>query len=399
MLRSMRDPGRRKAGDIVPSLPSSFVIRHSSFARAGVPVAGLVGLCLLALAAALPTASRPASSRPPASQPAGQDVQAYYEDRLAQLAPDDANGLYALALECSNRDRPDLAARLCRQILQTWPEHRRAKVLLRAASRRLAAASRPGPASRPPAADAAAASRPAPASRTGPRSVLTMPRVLSPKAINRIRLAEFRVDDMDDRPRIELPRTVIQEFLDEADKTQAMSQVDKDRFNQPGNDDKLRYIINITGNRYFDQIQMTSEPKAMVVFRKRVWPVISRGCGSPACHGGDNAGHLRFVLPPFAGQAMATNFYIITRFEDAQGPLVDREHPEASRLLQFGLSAEQAEAQHPVAIPPPFSGPGDPKYLIVLDWIRQLRRPALDCGITDAMWQNMPRRPTTAPAE
>ena len=137
----------------------------------------------------------------------------------------------------------------------------------------------------------------------------------------------------------------------------------------------------------------------MADFRRKVWPVISRGCATPTCHGGDKAGHLRFVLPPSSGPAMTTNFYTISTFEDSEGRLVDREHPEASRLLQFGLSAEQAEARHPAAAAPAFSGPNDPKYLIVLDWIRQLRRPAPDYRITDAMWQNMPRRPATAPAK
>jgi hypothetical protein len=400
----------RRCGTMIPAvqarripslLSSSFITHHSSLRRAGIPVAALAAwcLCLVALAA-LPLTSRPASSQPPASQMSPRDFQAYYQTHLAELAPDDVDGLYALARMCANKDRPDLAAQLCHQILEIRPAYNRARVLLRASSQRMAAGSRPAPASRSAATRrAATASRPAPGPSARPQPDLTTLSVLSPEAINRIRLAEFRVDDMTDRPRLRLPRSVIQDFLEEADKAQAMTQLDKNRFNQPGNDDKLRYIINITGDRYFDRIQMTTEPRAMADFRRRAWPVIARGCATPTCHGGGDAGHLRFVLPVSYGPAMATNFYIASRFETATGKLVDREHPEASLLLQFGLSPEQAELRHPSAIAPAFNGPNDPRYLIVLDWIRQLRCPAPDYRITDRMWQRMPVRPTNPPAK
>ena len=137
----------------------------------------------------------------------------------------------------------------------------------------------------------------------------------------------------------------------------------------------------------------------MASFRQRIWPIISRGCAAPACHGGQKAGHLRFVLPVSYGPAMSTNFYILSQFEAGEGKLVDRDHAEASLLLQFGLSTEQAEWKHPVAITPVFQSTGDPKYQIVLDWIRQLHSPAPDYGITDRMWQGLPGRLAAPKAE
>ena len=224
---------------------------------------------------------------------------------------------------------------------------------------------------------------------------LTVAGVLGPEAINRIRFGEFHVDDMTDRPRVKIPKTVIQEFIEYAAKAQSMSDVDWNLFHRADNDDKLRWIVKKSdARRYVDNIQLTSEPHSMAAFRQKVWPIVSRGCAAPNCHGGEKAGHLRYVLPTTYGPAMSTNFYIVSCFEAGEGLLVNRKIPEASLLLRFGLPADQGEWKHPVATTPAYTGPNDPKYQVVLDWIRQLRTPCPDYGITDRMWQAFPNRPT-----
>jgi hypothetical protein len=333
-----------------------------------------------------PAQSRPASTTSPsphppdASQPAG-DFQILYQTRLAELKPNDAEGLYSLAVLCSSRQRPDLAADLSRKILASWPAHTKAKALLRAATVRMAATSRTTPTSRP------AMSQPA----------LTVAGVLTPEAINRIRFAEFLADDMTDRPRVKIAKIVLQEFLELVTKAKSMNDDDLNQFNRSDNDDKLRWIIKKSdAQRYVDNIQLNSEPRSMATFRQKIWPIINHGCAAPNCHGGEKAGHLAYVLPTTYAPVMPTNFYIVSRFEAPEGLLVNRQHPEASLLLQFGLPPDQSEWKHPVASLPTYSGPNDPKYQIVLDWIRQLRTPCPDYGITDRMWQPFPNQ-TTAP--
>jgi hypothetical protein len=360
----------------------------------GLGAIATVCLTVAAVRAAPPTASQPirpaaAATRPAAaSQPASAsqptvDFQAYYETRLAEIQLNDPQALYSLALLCSNRQRPDLAADLARRILVTWPAHNKAKMLLRASTMRLATMSQPAPASRP------AMSEPA----------LVVAGVLSQKAINRVRFHELQVDDMTDRPRVQIPKAVLQEFIDHATKAQSMSDLDWTLFRRADNDDKLRWIIKKTdAEQYIDHIQLASEPRSMTLFRRKVWPVISRGCAAPHCHGGDKGGHLRYVLPTAYGPAMTTNFYIASRFEVGEGRLVNREIPEASLLLQFGLPADQTQWRHPIATPSTYTGPNDPKYQIVLDWIRQLRTPSPDYGITDLMWQPYPPRPPATQA-
>ncbi len=322
----------------------------------------------------------------PTTQPIQGDFEDTYQARLAEIKSKDPEGLFQLALLCSTNNRPDLAANLCRQVLASWSAHARAKALLRASNQRLAVTSRSG-----------TASRPASGQPTTSQPGLTIAGVLGPEAINRVRFREFRFEDMTDRPRVTLSRQVIQEFLEEAAKSQAMSDLDKNLFNRADNDDKLRWIIKVAGDRYLGRIQMTSEPRSMATFRQKIWPILGKGCAVPACHGGEKAGSLRYVLPVSYGPAMATNFYIVGQFETGQGKLINREHPEASLLLQYGLSGEQAEFKHPVAIPPVFTSISDGKYQIVLEWIRQRQSPTPNYGITDRMWQNLPGRPTVPP--
>ena len=125
--------------------------RWKSLGIAGLGALAAVCLCAAAVRAALPAASRPArasATHPVAASQAIADFQAYYETRLAEIKPHDAEGLFSLALLCSNRQRPDLAADLSRQILASWPAHTKAKTLLRASTLRMAATSLPAPASR-----------------------------------------------------------------------------------------------------------------------------------------------------------------------------------------------------------------------------------------------------------
>ena len=205
----------------------------------------IVGACFCAEGAwaAAPAASQPdksrspvtrpaAASRPAAtSQPIAGDFQAYYQLRLAETKPNDVEGLFSLALLCSTKDRPDLASDLCRKILENYPAHVRAKALLRASNMRRAAASAPSATSR----------------STVTQPTFTLAGVLSPEAVNRIRFGEFHVEDMTDRPRVSMSKQVIREFLDEAARNQAMTDLDQKLFNEGANDDKLRWMIKIAG--------------------------------------------------------------------------------------------------------------------------------------------------------
>lgn len=326
-------------------------------------------------------ASQPAGAflSAPQSQPA---FEAWYREQLRQVKPTDTNQLCKLALACLTSKHPAEAAEVCRRVLAAWPEHARAKELLRA-SNRLQLATRPAvpspgslTTSSRPAAEPAAFRKPA-----GTTSILTA------VAMSRLRFAEFNFNDMSDRPHVVIPPAVSQEFLAEMDKTGAMSQQEKLQFLRSSNDDKLRWIMLHTGDRFSDRIQVMSEPHSLSAYRQKVWPIISKSCALAACHGGEQAGHLHLVSPTNLPAVGATNFYILSTFEGNDGRMIDRLHPEASLLLQYGLPAEQAEFKHPAASRPLYTGTNDKRYQIVLEWIRSLRSPTPEYGLTPQMWQ------------
>lgn len=352
--------------------------------------AGLVTAVLLAASPPVLSAVQP--TPPAASQPVPQapaEFAAWYHQQVQEINPKDTDRLYKLALACWTNKHQDQAAEVCRRILASWPDHARAKALLRLSTQHLAASR---PATSQPAGSRPAGSRPA-----SSQPVAAVPNVLTAEAINRLRFAEFCYKDMNDRPHVVILPAVIREFLAEMDKTQAMTEQEKVQFHGSGNDDKLRWIVLHTGLRYADRIQVNTEPRNLTDYRQKVWPIISKSCGSATCHGGEQAGRLRFILPTTLPVIGATNFYILNTFEGDDGRLVNRDHPEASLLLQYGLPADQAELRHPAPSQPLFTtGTSDSKYRVVLEWIRSLRTPTPDYQVSEKMWQPLAVKPSAA---
>lgn len=355
--------------------------RASTYGKITVVGAGLA----LILAGTIAAAQPPATTRPAASAPASQtaaEFEAWYRQELQAAPAQDADALYRLALSCWTRNHPEQASQVCQRILETWPDHARAKSLLRVVNRQIV--------NRPTARTAATRFVP-----TSQAQVTTLPGVLTAEAINRFRFAEFCYKNFYDRPRVVISPMVAHEFLAEVDKTNAMTPTEKAQFQQSANDDKLRWIILHTGLKYADRIQILTEPRSLLTYRQKVWPIISKSCGAPTCHGGEQAGRLRLILPANLPSIGATNFYLLNAFEADAGPLINREHPEASLLLQYGLAREDSELHHPKLIQPPYTGTNDTRYKIILAWIRSLRTPAPQYQATEQMWQRLPNSPVS----
>ena len=201
--------------------------------------------------------------------------------------------------------------------------------------------------------------------------------------INRIRLVELRGDE---EAVIAFAGNVIKKFMDAYKGKGMFAEPDGDKkFLQYSNMEKAMYILdNIDRENYAikDKILIRSDPKFMVDFRNSVWPVIVSSCGSSKCHGGQKiVGGLRLLRRGARGKVDYTNFYTLDSYKQNELSIIDRNNPENSLLLQYGLLENLAEFRHKTQITPLFADKTDPKYLRLRDWILSLRAPHPGYGV------------------
>lgn len=332
---------------------------------------------------------------------AGDSVDAEFARRLAALAPDDADGHFALAEWAEQQGRYDLVAEQCRRVLRIKKDHARALVLLRTAERRLAQR----PTERP------APERPAPAVAIGEgRASLAQAPLASEKDINRLKLYEYARNGEPEKVRVkfkrkqgepELPELV----LSEARNLPELSDADKRKLERGKPHEQLQVILAATDMRYADRIELQSNTEVFETFRRRVLPQVVQGCATAGCHAGESAVAFRLPKNPTGRDAtLFASFLILDRIQTKDGPLINRENPSESVLLSYMLPPELGLRHHPAvkrgSIKPVLRSRNDRNYEQIVEWIRALRSPhpqyVLDYRYPD--WLPEPPPPSSAPA-
>jgi len=144
----------------------------------------------------------------------------------------------------------------------------------------------------------------------------------------------------------------LQQFIDSQ---LGQPRFDRAQFNKLSKTDQLIEIRDTSdhgGVNIYSDIVIKGDPKFMREFRA-VWPSINTTCAAANCHGGPRGkGELK-LFPRGAGandKADYTNFLILNLWEKNGRRLIDRDRPEDSLVLQYGLALDKAPAQarHPV---------------------------------------------------
>jgi hypothetical protein len=228
---------------------------------------------------------------------------------------------------------------------------------------------------------------PEPAANTRGR----LPRLpaLSAHDIQRLKLAELRLDGAAENVRVqfgtkaeqnELAKQVLAELRDRTDYRKEWEDILL--HGQPH--EKLRLIVKTTGNKYADRITVTSDPEVFANFRTHVLPLVARGCAKSGCHSGNDAAVFRFPDGSAQNEAyMYLAFYLLDRLETRQGPLIDRDNPGGSVLLGYMLPQKDNSQAHPEIdrkrkISPVLRGADNAAYKHIVDWINSLRVPHPD---------------------
>ena len=157
---------------------------------------------------------------------------------------------------------------------------------------------------------------------------------------------------------------------------------DYEQFISPSNLNRQIYLIRRLGTaKYWDKVQIKSNPQVLKIFRTEIQPIVLQSCGTIGCHRGQNAPGFRIYGDAGPGNTRKTytNFLTLTRYRYHNRPLISLHNPHMSLLLQY-LQPEELQAySHP--------GKKGPKPLRfnenrVLNWIESLRYPPHSYGLS-----------------
>ncbi len=291
--------------------------------------------------------------------------------RLEKVDSRDADGYYQVARWAYEQNLLDDAQKILLDVLKLQPDHENAPLLLKLVKMRLAGPVETGPTT---------------ATTSGPDTLppLDPSNFLNQEDIYRIRLMELKSDD---KVSIQYRNDVLERFI------KSMRGIGD--FQTPEFERKFRgypkvkqvlYVLDNTDRENSvirDDILIKSEPQVIKDFKVRVWPIIARSYASPNCYGGvKGRDGLKLFNVPLTDERIAyTNFYILHTWERGGRKMIDRDNPEMSLLLQYGLPKKLAKVPAPDYVPGPiFTSKEDHNYKLIEEWIESLRRPFLSPG-------------------
>jgi hypothetical protein len=211
--------------------------------------------------------------------------------------------------------------------------------------------------------------------------------LLTTQQVSLIRLMEL--GSADNRVTGRIDAKVLEDFWQnvvtkdpQADKSKARHDafVSTTANNFPG---QVKAIRNSNDPKYMGQVTITSEPATLLAFKNSVHTYVLQNCATSECHGGDKGlgGNFRLINPATSTEQQYTNFYIMSSYANADGKMIDRDAPEKSLFLQYGLPYASASIKHPKMEERKLTGPNDPKLRPMFEWVKALTFPKPNYGI------------------
>ena len=303
-------------------------------------------------------------------------LQQEYQQRRRKLADDDVNGHFDLAMWLYKRgstaaDR--LALDELTKVIELDPEHEMAELALKVIERRLRALEEPEPTDEP-------TEEPTDDEDPDKPDARKRPKVLTKEQVNLIKIYEI---DPDLEPRVRIRSETIDELFVAYRENPVLEEfVERGKRGRAAFDDlephqQLRLMFDMRARELYKQVKVLDEPPQMTTFRKRIHrQVVLQRCAS--CHNKGQAAGLDLVnVRATSEQAAYTNFLILHRTRAGAGKyrMIDRDKPQKSLLLQYGLPRDAAVAPHPEVRGYPrsfYRSVEDPTYGRVVDWIVSL---------------------------
>lgn len=200
--------------------------------------------------------------------------------------------------------------------------------------------------------------------------------------INAIRVYEV---DLAEEPRITLTPETIEKLYDTYATDDRLTK-DRRAFRKLTGDQQLKVLFDLQARELYPEVVIRQDAPALKAFRSQVHQrYVLNYCAASGCHGDNSPGNLfLFRIQPNSDATVYTNFYALNRLKRGEDSMIDRDEPNRSLLLQFGLKRDAASTPHPEVQGwrPQFLNEEDKRFVLYTESLDLLWKPAPDYGIS-----------------
>lgn len=308
------------------------------------------------------------------------DLKTEYEQRRSAVAANDVEGHADVLVWLIEAEAWELAFEQCQLIMRRRPSHRLANRWLPRIKSKLGLDQNQKRALTPEEIEEAK---------------VPLPQSMSAPDINRIRLLELtNPNEIANPPRMRVRNAERWEAINAQIAAVIARDDDEEQtrtkaYLASSNAEKLFTLAQLSGTEFTNDIEVVGDPGPLRIFRQSILPLVRETCARSGCHApSGRAGGFRLPRTSGVGDRGAyAAFYQLTTMQTQAGPLINRDSPKHSGLIQFMLPRDIAAVPHPELpagerISPPFNKPSDPFYRMLIEWIRSLNSPQPEYDLT-----------------
>ena len=186
----------------------------------------------------------------------------------------------------------------------------------------------------------------------------------------------YEVDlEAKDPPRITIPRDELRNFLKEFQEDDRIprGKREQEKWLRLDGHKQLPLLFQLRARDYYKHVRVRSQIESL-----RAWGTIHRryvlGYFQPTFGSGKIPSLFLFPQGRDSEKIEMTNFYILTQVTIDGKPLIDRNVPEESLLLQWGLPREEAKFPAPEieGWQPEFKDTKDKQFVEMANWVKSL---------------------------
>jgi len=199
--------------------------------------------------------------------------------------------------------------------------------------------------------------------------------LLSQEEIDLIKVYEVRLDS-DPPPRIAIPRDELRNFLKEYQENDLIprGKREQERWLRADGHVHLELLFKLRARDYYKHVRVKSKIESLHQFGN-IHRRYILGFFQPVFGAGAVEGLYLFPRGRETERIEMTNFYILTQVSIDGKPIIDRNVPKDSLLVQWGLPRESAKFAAPEDLDrwqPQFKSEDDERFKELVNWIESL---------------------------